>query len=385
MTEMRPRERIRKALNHQEPDRVPLILGGCTSTSISVQAYQRLKKYLRLNHDAVTYMSFALQIVEIEETVFKAFEIDIRPVAEKAPSEASSYDSQNDALTDEWGTTWKRPEGSLYYDIVDPPLRDATIEDLDKYAWPDPDHPERNDGVLQRAKDLHENSPYAVYGNVPGNNIFERSWFLRGYEQFLMDLAIDKGFAHALLSHITNIQKRRTANFLSQCGKYLDIIRTGDDLATQTTVQIAPSLYREMIKPYHREYFQLIREYTDAKIMFHCCGAIYPLIPDLIEIGVDILNPVQVSCEQMDTKKLKEEFGDQLSFCGAIDTQHVLPYGSVADVRAEVRQRIADLGIGGGYLLASVHNIQADVPPENIATMFTAGAEYGEYPLKKIH
>ena len=204
---------------------------------------------------------------------------------------------------------------------------------------------------------------------------------MRGLEQFLQDMIIDKAFAHALMRKITDFQKQRAKQYLSVAGKYIDIFRTSDDLGTQDSLMMSPAMYREMVKPYQEEYFSTIKEYTDAKILYHCCGAVFPLIEDLIEVGVDILNPVQVSCENMDTRMLKEHFGGRLSFCGGIDSQFILPQGTPEAVEAEVKKRITDLAPGGGYLLNPVHTIQADVPPENIVRLYAAGKKYGTYPI----
>jgi uroporphyrinogen decarboxylase len=156
----------------------------------------------------------------------------------------------------------------------------------------------------------------------------------------------------------------------------------GDDLGTQNGPQMSPKTYRQVIKPYHQELFALIKQRSNAKVFLHTCGSVYRLLPDLIDAGVEILNPVQVSAKDMDTRRLKAEFGDKLSFMGAIDTQHVLPFGSVADVRAEVERRIADFGPGGGYIVAPVHNVQADVPPENLVAMYRHARQVGRYPLR---
>jgi len=289
MREMNSRERVRTALNHKEPDRVPFILGGCTCTSINIIAYQNLRRYMGLENESPNFLSLALQAVNVDEKILKYFDIDTRVVAEKSPSNASFYDKENDILTDEWGVQWRRPKGGLYYDSYNAPLKDATIEDLEKYPWPDPDHPERLAGVKERAKDIFENSTYAIYARITGNNIFEYAWALRGFEQFHKDLVGNKEFAHALLRKITDIQKLRTANFLSKVGKYIDIMKYGDDLGTQNSLLMSLARYREMIKPYQKEYFTLIKENSEAKIIYHSCGDVYPLIPDFIEIGTDIL------------------------------------------------------------------------------------------------
>jgi uroporphyrinogen decarboxylase len=347
-----------------------------------VQPYRALKKHLGLRVGKETFLSEALQVVEVEEAVRKALNIDMVRVVEKEPTGASTHDRVANIITDEWGVEWRRPPGSLYYDLNNEPLGEATIKDLDRYPWPDADNPERTAGLEAKARDIYENSEYALYGDLPGDNIFEYAMYLRGMQNFLIDMATDKPFVHALMRKITDVQKKRAANFLSKTGKYVDIIRTSDDLGTQTSLLVSPDMYRELIKPYHKEFFSIIKENSNAKILYHCCGNIFPLIEDFIEVGVDILNPVQVACKSMDTKVLKETFGDRICFCGAVDTQYVLPYGTQEEVREETKKRIADLASGGGYFLGAVHNIQADVSPENIMTMYRTSQEFGSYPIR---
>jgi uroporphyrinogen decarboxylase len=319
----------------------------------------------------------------VTEKIMQALDIDIRPVVAGLPM--SKFREEQDGaggvmLYDEWGCGWAKKGDSTHYIPAESPLKDATLEDLEKYDWPDPDNPERFVGISERARELYENSNYAVYGNVINNNIFLRATYLRGFTQFLMDLVSDEQFSHALLQQIVKIQARITSNFLDQCGKYIDIFRAGDDIATQENLIMSPDCYRKMIKPHQKAYFASIKERTDAKLLFHSCGAIYPALDDLIEIGVDVLNPIQVTCDLMsDTKKLKEEFGDRLSFCGGIDTQRLLPLGTPDDVMRETCRIISDMGHGGGYLLAAVHNFQEEVPPENILSMFAAVKKYGRY------
>lgn len=385
MAELTPRERVRRAIRRQEPDRVPLDLGTTTSTTMVDGAHEQLKGYLGIKGGERRLISVMFQLVLVEEAILREFQIDLRPVMGKGPSQVRGGYGPDGTFVDEWGVKFRRPPGGLYYDIVASPLREATLADLESYPFPDPLDPGRAAGVEEEARLLHENTDYAVVGTPGGPvNIFELSWYLRGLDQFLMDLVADKPFAHALLREVTDLQKAKYGEFLKQTGGYLDIVRIGDDLGTQGQPFVSPALYREMIKPYHREYFSFIKEHTDAALMFHSCGNVYPLLPDLIEMGVDILNPVQVSAKDMEPARLKREFGDRLTFSGAIDTQHVLPHGSVQEVEEEVRRRIRELGPGGGYMIASVHNLQPDVPPENVAAMFRAGLSYGRYPLQSV-
>ncbi len=382
MAKLTSRERVRRTIRRQEPDRVPLDLGTTTSTTMVNAAHERLMKHLGFKGEG-RLISVMFQLVLVDEAILREFEIDLRPVMGKGPSQTSGGTFRPDgSFVDEWGILYRRPPGGLYYDIVASPLREATLQDLESYPFPDPLDPGRVVGVEEEAKELHEGTDYAVVGTPGGPvNIFELSWYLRGLDQLLMDLIMDKPFVHALLRKVTDLQKAKYGEFLKKCGKYLDIVRIGDDMGTQQQPFFSPTLYREMIKPYHQEYFSFIKEHTDASLMLHSCGNVYPLIPDLIDAGVDILNPIQVSAREMDPIRLKGEFGDRLAFSGAIDTQHVLPHGSPQEVEEEVRRRIQELGPGGGYMIASVHNLQPDVPPENVVAMFRAGVKYGRYPL----
>ena len=205
---------------------------------------------------------------------------------------------------------------------------------------------------------------------------------LRGMEKWLTDLAGDPEFALALMRQVTDLQREAACRLLEEAGETIDVLVMGDDLGGQKAPLISPRMYRRMVKPFHAELIAAIKSRTQAQIFYHTDGNVYSLLNDLIEVGVDLLNPVQVSSGDMgDTARLKREFGSRLSFCGAIDTQAVLPNGTPDDVRREVRRRIKDLGPGGGYILAAVHCIQPDVPPENVCAMFEEAQVAGRYPL----
>jgi uroporphyrinogen decarboxylase len=374
---MTSRERVQVALNHQEPDRVPLDLGGGV-TSLLVDTYENLKTYLDVK-DKTRLGSRVWQYVFVDEPVLERLGIDTRYVVEKGPKYPKDKEISGDTFVDEWGVVRKKI--GYYYDIIEHPLKEAQIEDLEKYPWPDPLDPGRTEGILEEAENLHQRTDYAIIGRCSAS-IFEQSWYLRGYDQFLIDLITDKEFAHKLLRKLTDIKKIRMKNFLEKVGRYIDVIGVGDDLAIDRGPAISPALYREMVKPYQWELFNLAHSLTKAKLFYHSCGNVYALIEDLIEVGVDILNPVQVSAGDMgDTARLKKQFGEHLCFWGAIDTQKVMPFGSVDEVRREVIRRIRDLAPEGGYVLAAVHNMCPDIPPENICAMFEAGKKYGHYPI----
>ena len=219
---------------------------------------------------------------------------------------------------------------------------------------------------------------FAVILNFPVG-IVHQAQFLRGYEAWLADLILNPTFAEALMNRLVEIYMITGARMIEAAGGHLDMIFYGDDVAFQTGPMMSLQLYRKMIKPRHRQLFAHLKAKAQAPLLFHSCGSVYPLLEDLIEIGVDCINPVQVSARDMDTKRLKKEFGDRMAFWGGIDTHKVLPFGTPDDVRAEVKRRIEDLAPGGGYVLNSVHNLQSEVPPENIVAMFDAAKEFGKY------
>jgi len=381
MKEMTSRERVLAALNHEEPDRVPVDIGSSITTTMVLAGYKKLKKYLGINESPNIVISRMFQSVKMDERILKRFQVDFRPVFYRGPTKWKDIEGPNDTYVDEWGLKLKRAANGFYYDMIDHPLKNATIEDLEAYNWPDPLDPGRFKGIEEEARELHENTDYAIVGPGCSVGFFELSWYLRSLEQLFMDMVLNPNFVHALFRKVLDIRKSILGEYLKRVGKYLDVVYSADDLGTQKSPLMSPDLYRKMVKPYQKELFTFIKERTDAKIFYHSCGDVYPLIPDLIEIGVDALNPVQVTANDMDTKKLKEKFGNKITFWGAIDTQHVLPYGTLKEVKEEVKKRIKDLAPGGGYVLAPVHAIQPDVPPDNILCMCEAAREYGRYPV----
>jgi uroporphyrinogen decarboxylase len=376
---MTPRVRVRRALNHQEPDRVPIDLGATSVTGLTMQAYHNLRKSLNINGSKPVLLSKGFQLAEIDEPLLRLFEVDFRPVFYQSHKAPANSGQDSDVFVDEWGIKRYCPAGGFYYDIVEYPLAEAEIEDLETYPWPDPLAPFRFTGVQERAKDLYEHTDYALVGPGYDGGFFEDAWMMRGFERFLMDLLVDQEFAYALMRKILDLRKRQTGRYLELVGEYLDVVYVADDLAIQTGSLISIETYRSLVKPLQKEYYSFIKERTEAKLFYHCCGNVEPLLEDFIEIGVDIINPVQVSIEGMDTRRLKETYGDRISFWGGIDTQHVLPHGSVEDVKLEVRQRVRELAPGGGFVLAPVHNIQPDVPTKNIQVMYQEAKKVGQY------
>jgi uroporphyrinogen decarboxylase len=370
---MTPRERVLRALAHEETDRVPTDFGGTISSTISVVAYDNLKEALGI-HTPTRVLETTFQLAEIEEQVFVAIGADTRPLYGNPPSE-KNFINEKGEYVDEWNIVHTPSDTGLYYENLSPPLAEAGIEDLHRYPWPDPADPARTHGLKDKAKALSE-SGYAICG-APNHfaRIIEQAQQLRGMEQLLIDLYENPDFVKALFTKILEIQKVRWDKYLAEVGQVVDVVRVGDDVATQSAPIMSPAMYRELLKPSHREYFGFIKERTDAKLFYHSCGATAELIDDFLEIGVDIINPVQVSATGMAPKALKERFGDRAVFWGGIDSQHTLPNGTPEDVRREVRERIDVLGRGGGYVLCPVHNIQPDVSAKNILALYGEAQE----------
>lgn len=364
-----PRERVTRAIQHQEVDRVPVDLGSSGVTGISVQAYSRLVEYLGI-HERTEELSVIWQLARPSENVLRCLAVDTRGLFGATPDHLRERFLGPDRFVDEWGIEYRRPKNELYFDIAVHPLQGADIDDLERYPWPDATHPERTAGLKERAAALHSANEFALVGTPSGGtSLFERSWYLRGFEQFLMDLILNRELVRCLLDILVDLQLKRWGRFLDEIGSYLDIVVIGDDLAGQMGTLVSPVLYREMIKPYQARYFRSIKQATDAKLFYHSCGSVTPILADLIDIGVDIINPVQTTASNMQPKHLKEAFGNRVVFWGAVDTHELLRTGTPEQVNAAVRELIEDLGQGGGYVMAANHNIQPDVPPENIVAL----------------
>jgi uroporphyrinogen decarboxylase len=381
---MTSRERVQKTLRHQEPDRVPVDIGSTHVSSIHIDAHENLKKYLGLRGGKIEFIEWTQQAARVDERILEKLQIDTHCLVMRPPDKWKfelKDDPEKFFYTDEWGISWQKFKNTgFYYDIMKHPLQDATREDLENLNWPDPDDSGRFAGVAEELKDLLEKTDYAIVADVMSGGVLEAIWFQTGLVRFLTDLMLDPDFIKALLEKSLKIQLKLIHNFLQIVGKKVLVVAIDGDLGGQNTTLISPELYRELLKPYEKRIMQFVRTLTSASLFRHCCGSIVPLIDDLIEVGVETLNPVQVSAAGMDTQMLKSAFGDRLCFWGGIDNR-VLAMGTANQVREEVRRRIGDLAPGGGYVLGAVHNIQRDVPPENICAMVEAARKHGEYPI----
>lgn len=373
------------ALARKEPDRVPIDLGSTHVSTIHVDAHTNLLKHLGLKPGAIQWKDFVQQVVDVDERILEKFEIDTRGLRANPGSSwrlEVARTAERESFTDEWGVTWQKPvDGGFYFDIAKFPLENAKIEDFDNFPWPNADDSARTAGLAEKAKKMYEETDYAIVADVVSGSVLELIWFQIGLVRYLSDLLLDPAFIKSAIEKSLVIQKKMMKNFLQSVGDFVQVVAIDGDLAGQESPLISPSLYQEVLKPYEKGIFQFVRGLTRANLFRHTCGSILGLIPDLIDVGIETLNPIQVNAKGMDTAVLKRDFGSRMNFWGAVDNR-VLSGGSVHDVKNEVKKRIRDLAPGGGYVLGAVHNIQRDVTPANICAMIDAAREYGEYPIR---
>jgi len=380
---MNSRQRVLLALAHKEPDRVPIDFGGLT-TSIHHQAHRRLLEYLKMPLYEAPIMDMFQQIVNPAPALQELFHADVVGFfANPGSGWALEVDPITDTYVDEWDVLYRRPPGGYWYDLADHPLKEGTMEELNRFRFPDPRDPSRVKGLADKAKGLLEKTDKAIMIYSPTAGVFEHSYWLRGIEPLFRDMAYNKKYVEALAERVMEWQLEFWDFVLDEVGPYVHLVELGDDLGGQHGPMFSPDLYREIYKPRHRRLTDLIHRKTEAKVFFHSCGSIYWALPDIIESGMDISNPVQVSAKDMETDRLKREFGQDIVFWGGgADATQVMSYGTPQAVKQEVKRRIHDLAPGGGFVFSSIHNIQPEVPPRNIVALFEAAFEYGQYPIR---
>ncbi len=383
MTAMSPRERVLAALNHRKPDRVPIDLGG-NQTGIHRIAYERLLQLLGLEEEIVV-MDLVQQLALPSDTVLERLHVDTRYVWAQGPAgfDGGVVRRERDGrvwqdFTDEFGVTWSMPEDTpRYFDISHSPLAGLSSEEIRKYPFPKGDDPTRFEGLRDRAMRIRRDTPYAVVSGISGV-VYEICWYMRGLENLFVDMMEQPEVLEVIIDRTLQFWLDWFRLFLDEAADVVDVIMIGDDLGGQEGLLFSPRTYRSIVKPRQKRLVQYIKSRTQAKVWYHSCGSVVELIPDLVENGVDILNPVQIAARGMEPAELKPRFGSQISFWGGgIDSQHVLPRASPEEVAAHVRRNLEAFSPGGGYVFANVHNIQADVPPENILALFDAAFEHG--------
>jgi uroporphyrinogen decarboxylase len=382
------RERVLATLQHEQPDRIPLVIGVSNATGIKMQPYKGIKDIIGVQApDNYIYDWPELGTAEIDEATMQRLHSDVRGVLDLEPEKVRERNRLRDPHSDyidSWGSGQTEVTPGDWFPGIHPLAEARTVDDLERYqGWPDMTDPTRIAHVGETARRLAAENQFAILATPWLLFPFERAHAMQGMEPFLLNMAMDADFARALLEKIAAHCKQLMGRFLQELGDNVDIIKIGDDLGTQKSLMISPKMYRAILKPVHADFISFIKARTRAKIFFHSDGDVAPLIEDFIDIGVDILNPIQTSAGSMsDLASLKKRFGRNIVFCGGIDSHRILPFGSVEEVRQEVRRVMQILGPGGGCMISAVHTVMNDVPPENVLAMVDAVEEFGRYPLR---
>lgn len=409
---MTSRERVLTSLNHREPDRVPVDLSGHRSSGIAALLYPKLRQFLGFPPRPVRVYDPVQQLAIVDDDVLDRFGIDTIELG------------RGFALRDEDWANWVLPDGTLcempvwtlpereekrwvirsktgrviaqmpdhalyfeqtYYPFFEKDNLDAIQEALAESMWtaiaspPGPlvDGPAGDAFYREGARRLRSSTDRAILG-LFGGNLLEMGQFLYRNDGFLLLLAENPDQAHAFLDRIVEMHLKNLEHFLGVVGDSIDIIVFGDDLGMQSGPQISPAMYREFFKPRHEVMWARAKQLAPVKVMLHCCGGVRELLPDLIDAGLDAINPVQISCSGMNVSALKSEFGKEMVFWGGgCDTQRILPLGTPEEIEVHVKQQVNILKQGGGFVFQQVHNILADVPPENVVAMFDAVNDIG--------
>lgn len=378
------RERVQAVLDHKIPDRVPIILGASNATGISLPTYRRLKQLLGVEaEEKYLYDWPELGAAALDEVVLERLHSDVRGVHDREPAwvrEKNRTREPGSPYFNSWGVGSVEGDPGTWFPAIHPLADTYAVEDVESYPWPDMNDPTRVAHVRAEAQKLADENKYAILATPWLAFPLERAFAMQRMDRFMLNLGRHPDFVRALLTKIAELCKTLMGHFLREIGDNLDMIKIGDDLGMQNSLLMSPKMYRQIVKPIHADYISFIKARTKAKLFFHTDGDVFPLIPDFIEMGVDILNPIQTSAGKMSNlEELKKQFGNNIIFCGAIDTHRVLPFGTPDEVRAEVKRIIEILGAGGGYMLASVHTILPDVPAENVLAMVDAAVEFGSY------
>ncbi|MGI5895255.1 MAG: uroporphyrinogen decarboxylase family protein [Candidatus Merdivicinus sp.] len=374
---MTRRENFENVMHHKTPEKLILDLGGNPLSTMEGKSEEILLNYLGFDHVSQKDRLLFGQTPQLDERILKYFDIDTRSVGGILTPEDSHFRwiSENEYV-DEWGI--QRKYTGLYWEAVNAPLKEATLEDVKAYAFPDPESISESviEEYAKRAKDLYEHTDYIICGEHPVYGVFELGCWMFGFDEFLYRIIAEPEIVDIFFQRVLEYQKRVIERYYSQLGPYLHYTSSGDDFATQNGPFISPAMFREKVKPYLKERITYTRQYTQAYYLHHSCGSINLLLDDLIDSGVDIINPIQPKAKDMNAKYLKETFGNRIVFHGGIDTQELLPFSSPEEVRESVENTIRVMNKEGGYIFAAAHNIQEDVNPQNLTIMFETARNY---------
>ena len=376
MTTLGHRERALMALNHRDTDRVPIDLGN-----IHVPAHKALLEYLRMTEEVKNIESLRWRgSPRPSEALLERLGVDFRYASVGQPELASNEVLDENSYRDEWGVVWMRAPDRPHMPHIAKwgPFqeKEPSLADVERHRWPNPRDPGRVRSIRERVQKLRRETDCAVVVGLP-YCILRECQRMRGFAEAMADLILNPTLTHAIMEKVLEVSAGIAVSALKEVGDIVDVVCFPEDMGSQKQLFMRPELYKKMVKPYHRRFVEAIKANTHAKVLIHSDGAIWDVIGDFIEMGIEALNPIQISANRMgDTKKMKAEFGRDLTFWGAIDTHRVLPFGTPDDVAAEVKTRIDDLSPSGGYVLASVHTINAEVPAANVAAMLETARNY---------
>jgi uroporphyrinogen decarboxylase len=377
---MTPRERMRKALRREEPDRVPIDFGQGYHNGITEVAYRNLLDYLQIDTTGpIVVYDLMQRLAEVDERVLERFHVDTRYVFANSNEHWVLKVEPDGSFEDEWGIYRKRC--GYYSENVRPPLAGKSKQDILRFPFPDPAEKSRFRGLREKTRQRYEGTAYSLVGGDAAS-LFYVSAELRGFEEYMSDLGQNPELVALLVDRVLEWMIEFNSHCLDEIGEFIDICWVGDDWGMQTGPIMSLNTFRTIFKPAYRRLIDLVKSKTKAKVCMHTCGATYWIMQDLLDVGVDVLHPLQPTARGNDDPiRIKREFGDRLSFYSNIANTTILPHGKPEDVAEEVRRKIAALAPGGGYILSGGHNIQADVPPANIVALFDTAYEAGRYPL----
>lgn len=367
---MTHRERFYEVVNHGHPDRAVYDLSGSPQTNIDYEVTKKeLARLLNITGEKQGFYN-------VDERILTALDIDTRRIGGMPTPVTPHCRKENGITYDSWGIGYKEIDGRM--EICENPLRDCTIDEMMDYEFPDPEKVDRKliQTWAEQAKMLHEQTDYAVVAEHPVLGVFELGCWMFGFDDYLYRLAGEPEMVHAFSQRVLDYQKKVIDIYYSALGRYIDCTTSGDDFGTQNGPFMSNEMFKEFIYPYFKERVAYTKQYTEAFYKHHTCGSVYSFIPMMLECGIDILNPIQPGVYMMECGRLKEKFGDRLTFWGGIDTQHLLNGGTEQEVKDVVKETLSVMDINGGYILSPAHTIQYDVPAQNLIALYRGADEY---------
>ena len=370
------REDFARTMRHEKPENLIIDFGGNPLSSMEGESENKLLEFLGLGKKQGGDLPFGKTRC-LDERLLKYFDIDTRSVGEIFTPQDSHFQKISETeYIDEWGI--RRRFTGLYWESVNTPLKGATLEELNAYRFPDPDSIDERQIAAHaaRAKELYETTDYVICAEHPVYGIFELGCWMCGFEDFLYRMALDEEWIHRFFERVLEYQKKVIQRYYTAVGPYIHYTSSGDDFATQNAPFVSPDMFRELVKPYFKERIAYTKRFTKAKYLHHSCGSVYRLIDDLVDCGVEILNPIQPKAADMQPRGLKAAYGEKIVFHGGIDTQELLPFASESQIEEAVHETIEILNRDGGYIFAAAHNIQPDVNPRSLTVMLNAARKY---------